>query len=488
MNIWQNAVITNKGYQLLAKLIDGNTLNITKALTGSGYVTPGLLQSQTAVSSPKQNLSFHPISYPEKGKCVLPCFLDNQSLDTGYTAMQIGIYAQDPDVGEILFFIAQAESGTGTIVPSKNEMPGYTAEWSFTFAYGKASSVNITVDPSNTISQEVMENYVHQFIISVEAQQAVNGVCTLTHSKSGTVHNFTGMQGRSGLVPCQFKSTAGYTEGDTATIDGTAYTITLTGADAPETDLFVSGKSILVDVDTEGKLINFKSGGGLTNGKLALADATEDTVFNGRTFYAGDKTLRTGRALATPTTVTAQKMFKGIKAYNDKGQLVTGAPTATSATAGDIVAGKTAYDNEGNFIKGTRLAGIIQYGYFPKAGAGLVAPGDTGNHENTFTARWDSSLGYPKQFIAWFDVWAPIYVQDGEPQKFTNPSFSPYLNRGSITGTLGGTTTVSGTHQFRNQNQSFANSTVYVSSSYARFTVSYYDYVGNNDLCWIAIW
>ena len=33
---------------------------------------------------------------------------------------------------------------------------------------------------------------------------------------------------------------------------------------------------------------------GLTNSKLALANATADQVSNGRTFYAGDKALKTG--------------------------------------------------------------------------------------------------------------------------------------------------------------------------------------------------
>lgn len=150
--------------------------------------------------------------------------------------------------------------------------------------------VNLSQKAINEISQAFKN------LIEIDEENPkVSVVTTLTHTKAGTIHVFTGLGERTGLVPCQFKSTSGYTEGDTATIDGTAYTITLTGADAPETDLFVSGKSILIDVDTEGKLINFKAGGGLTNGKLALATATENEVFIGKTFYSGDKILKTGK-------------------------------------------------------------------------------------------------------------------------------------------------------------------------------------------------
>lgn len=149
MNIWENAVITNKGLALLAKLVKGATLNITRAEIGAGYVTPGLLQKQTAVTDPRQIPTFQPISYPETGKCAVPLSITNDEVSVGYKATQVGCYAMDPDEGEILYFIAQAESGAGTNIPSVSEMPGYSAEWTFYFQYGQADSVNVAVDQAN---------------------------------------------------------------------------------------------------------------------------------------------------------------------------------------------------------------------------------------------------------------------------------------------------------------------------------------------------
>lgn len=157
MNIWANSVITNKGLALQAKLIEGNTLTITRAVTGTGYVTPGLLQQQTEVSGPMQPLEIRPVTYPEEGKCALPCTLTNEGLTTGYTAMQLGIYANDPDEGEILYFIAQAETDTGTIIPAEDETVHYTAEWTFYFQYGHADNVTVVVDPSNSATIEMLE-------------------------------------------------------------------------------------------------------------------------------------------------------------------------------------------------------------------------------------------------------------------------------------------------------------------------------------------
>lgn len=155
MNIWENAVLTDKGIALLAKLIAGETLHITRGVTGSGYDTPGLLVKKESVTSPMQQIYFRETSYTEAGECALKCYITNVGLNVAYTATQIGIYATDPDEGEILFFITQAPSGKGEEVPSESEMPGYSSEWTFYFKYGRAGNVSINVDPSNTVSVEM---------------------------------------------------------------------------------------------------------------------------------------------------------------------------------------------------------------------------------------------------------------------------------------------------------------------------------------------
>lgn len=174
MNIWENAVITQKGLALQSKLIAGNTLAITKVQLGAGAVSASLLYKQTAVQDVKKTLTqVTSVTYPEQGKCTIKINITNDDVTTGYTAMQLGFFANDPDEGEILYFIAQAESGYGTVVPSKTEMPGFSAEWSFTFQYGQADSVTVTVDPSNTVSQAEMEEYVANNAMSQEEVEEI---------------------------------------------------------------------------------------------------------------------------------------------------------------------------------------------------------------------------------------------------------------------------------------------------------------------------
>ena len=169
MNVWANAVITEKGLALLAKLTQGNTLDIIEAVTGAGFVTPGLLQKQTDVTDKKQPLKARPVSYPETGKCDLPLTMTNEGLANGYKATQVGVFANDPDEGKILFFIAQSiTADVGTTVPSEKEMPGYSAEWTFSLQYGQADGINVTVDPSNTVSPSELVEYMKTHSITKE--------------------------------------------------------------------------------------------------------------------------------------------------------------------------------------------------------------------------------------------------------------------------------------------------------------------------------
>ena len=154
------------------------------------------------------------------------------------------------------------------------------------------------------------------FIEYSELEAAIEelGVVTLAHAKEGTVHKLTGLGGQAGLLMGRFKAAADFEEGDTFTIDGAGYTARQENGEGLSDGQFVTGSGVAVVVDTTGKILNFKGGGGVGSADLALATATEATVFSGKTFYAGDsKELRTGTALSTVTDVAAGNLFNGRK-------------------------------------------------------------------------------------------------------------------------------------------------------------------------------
>lgn len=200
MNVWRNAVITDNGLNLLAKLTQGNALNITRAVSGKGFVSPDLLGQQTEVAEPMQELKFLTVYYPKVGECALPVALSNEGLTEGYKATQIGIFANDPDEGEILYLIVQTISADiGTIIPSEEEMPGYTAEWKLFLQYGQADSVNVTVDPSNNISRYELEAYFEENLVPITFAEIEEIVGLYGNGSSGTGSSNSGTSGVSTL-------------------------------------------------------------------------------------------------------------------------------------------------------------------------------------------------------------------------------------------------------------------------------------------------
>ena len=147
---------------------------------------------------------------------------------------------------------------------------------------------------STTVSNHTGNSGIHVTSTDKEKWDGYSTIHTLSYYKSGVTHYLTGLSGLSGTVSCVFKATANFNAGDTIRIDSTAYTIQLSNGEEADDNLFVSGATVAVIVDKGNYRVNFKSGGGLSNSKLALANATAADVAEGKTFYAGDETLKIG--------------------------------------------------------------------------------------------------------------------------------------------------------------------------------------------------
>lgn len=155
MGTWISTV-TNKGYALQAKLLSTDKLNVTRVVSGSGSCAVTQLINQTAVTNIKQELTLDSLGYDTYGNARLKVILSNIGLTSGYDVSQIGIYATDPDEGEILYAIAQADEAEP--IPSISEQPnGFYCAWDFSLTYSNAQNVNVTIDPSNAISREAAD-------------------------------------------------------------------------------------------------------------------------------------------------------------------------------------------------------------------------------------------------------------------------------------------------------------------------------------------
>lgn len=149
MDIWKNAVLTDKGNELQSKLLNGECLQITKVKTGAGEVPLFDLRKQTDVTDFKQEIDMKPPKI--KGdQITIPVLLENTKVPDSYDLWQVGFFAKDPDYGEILYCLAQASEKKH--VPSAKESPGFSITWEFTFKYSDTLPVEVAVDPAGLVS------------------------------------------------------------------------------------------------------------------------------------------------------------------------------------------------------------------------------------------------------------------------------------------------------------------------------------------------
>lgn len=110
--------MTQAGINLMGKAIGGATIQFTKLVLGDGEMTGEILDLQGVVS-PKQNVDVTRIERNDN-QCTVGGELLTKSVKQGFFWRECGLYAMDPDQGEILYnyaysskpdYIAASDSG-----------------------------------------------------------------------------------------------------------------------------------------------------------------------------------------------------------------------------------------------------------------------------------------------------------------------------------------------------------------------------------------
>lgn len=122
---WNGLILTDKGRALQAKVEAGQTLlTLTKFKLGNGVISGGqTLERLTDLVSPKQIIGINTCVPSENGLCTITGVVVNTGLTTGYELKELGVFATDPDLGEILYAITidnhpdylQAEGGATVV-------------------------------------------------------------------------------------------------------------------------------------------------------------------------------------------------------------------------------------------------------------------------------------------------------------------------------------------------------------------------------------
>lgn len=150
MGAFKSAVITTKGQALLAKVVAGTTkLEFTKIAVSENTLS-GDLASKTGIGTIKQSEKVASVVRQNGANVKVSASFSNETLGAGYYVRNIGLYATDPQDGEILYSISVADESTATAdwMPPFNGIGVSSLLVDLVTAVSNASNVEVTVDPS----------------------------------------------------------------------------------------------------------------------------------------------------------------------------------------------------------------------------------------------------------------------------------------------------------------------------------------------------
>lgn len=129
---------TKKGLALSAKLATGALLTITRVVAGAGQTADYM--AATSLPQPKQTLA---VNSPTRSgnTATIPVTLAAAQAEEDYTLTELGVYAQDPDEGEILYKLYRLDTPVDIKAGSRLVLRFYLEET-------VSQDVNVTVNCS----------------------------------------------------------------------------------------------------------------------------------------------------------------------------------------------------------------------------------------------------------------------------------------------------------------------------------------------------
>ena len=187
MSEFRKMIITNKGRNLIAKMINGTSgVQFTKMALSAASYSDEAIPALTSLGSVKQTMPVSQTVKLSNAAVKLSGAVNNESLQYGYDLKSIGVYAKDPDEGEILYSVASANKSG--YVPAYNNITVSGVYITVTTAVSNASAVNLTVDPAAvaTIGDiETLQNQISdlQAFIGYTEKDIYGVECDMTNRK-----------------------------------------------------------------------------------------------------------------------------------------------------------------------------------------------------------------------------------------------------------------------------------------------------------------
>lgn len=207
---WSNAIMTDVGNALQAKVNAGQTkLTFTKIKVGSGVNATNPLALTDVISSKWETTN---IIVKREGKIVsVDTFITNSGITEAFRMSEIGLFAKDPDKGEILYaYLTDPEPDR---MPAEGGSVVVSQELSIGMMFSNTGNVSLTVNMGALVNQEQLNE--HNSSISshppiTDQIKAILGSTNWKDAPASTLVTIKNLLGQGAIVASKLDANAGF--------------------------------------------------------------------------------------------------------------------------------------------------------------------------------------------------------------------------------------------------------------------------------------
>ena len=211
---WSNATMTDVGAALQAKVNAGKTkLTFTKIKVGSGVNATNPLALTDVISSKWETTNF---VVKLEGKIVsVDTVITNTGIHEAFRMSEIGLFAQDPDKGEILYaYLTDPEPDR---MPAESGSVVVSQELTIGMVFSNTGNVSLTVNIGALITREQLTEAVKQHNTDISSHppitdqiKAILGSANWKDSPASTLVTIKSLLGQGAIVSSKLDANAGF--------------------------------------------------------------------------------------------------------------------------------------------------------------------------------------------------------------------------------------------------------------------------------------
>lgn len=211
---WSNATMTDVGAALQAKVNAGKTkLTFTKIKVGSGVNATNPLVLTDVISSKWETTNF---VVKLEGKIVsVDTVITNTGVHEAFRMSEIGLFAQDPDKGEILYaYLTDPEPDR---MPAESGSVVVSQELTIGMVFSNTGNVSLTVNMGALVNREQLTEAVKQHNTDISSHPAITsmiakilGATNWQENPVATLKDIKNLLGMGGIVASKLDANAGF--------------------------------------------------------------------------------------------------------------------------------------------------------------------------------------------------------------------------------------------------------------------------------------